>query len=595
MFGEAVAGEQLALFSFRPVEGKPRQVTVEPEALRAEAAAKSAELLAAMERMAQALGGRVKGPRVKRLERMLEKMKEDKLPDARASLDVLAGSVIFEGLDDVQAALNYLAEAEDWTVVRIKDRFETPNVDGYRDILLNVELSGGHVAEVQLHVEAMIEAKDAVGHLIYEASRALNQKVKAERRVYRALLVPSRRLYDFALRSVTSENAASNSRASWSAVVSSVSEESRRILVEAGKSISERDPFPKILNKLAVLSEYETSTNGTSSLSRNRSETTVRSGMEGAPPDGSGSQAQQGPEGKGKAEFSFGPDGSGAASPEGARQRRNHAVVIARQLLAPERWGEAPEAGEVARRTGLDVHEAGEVIEKAQRMAEEVRARQGALENDATMMRELRRAEVRGEELIERLLRADVPLPAREPRAKAQSREEEEAEAEAEASGFAGGTGVIRRFLAEALAVNPYSALRVVDESGEPLVAYHGTARACLSHSLLSRSRARQRLCAACRARFGHAVLIAGGGDTSDRSIPSIRSIQSIGAKPFSGRPAIPPSALRPLPFPLTPSACRMCCAASRASRSRPRRCRRGGGRLVDRGIGRRRRACRSR
>lgn len=144
-----------------------------------------------------------------------------------------------------------------------------------------------------MHVEAMIEAKNAVGHLIYEATRKLVKEVETERALYWALLVPSRRLYDAAL-------AAARSRASASAVFSSVAEEARMVLLDSGKLILTREPLPSILNKLAVLSEYETSTNGTSSVSRNRSETTVRSDMEGAPPDGGQGEAQQGRKAKGK-------------------------------------------------------------------------------------------------------------------------------------------------------------------------------------------------------------------------------------------------------------------------------------------------------
>lgn len=58
------------------------------------------------------------------------------------------------------------------TIVDIQDRFLDPKNDGYRDMLLNLEVNG-HVAELQLHLEDVVEVKEGPGHELYEQKREI--------------------------------------------------------------------------------------------------------------------------------------------------------------------------------------------------------------------------------------------------------------------------------------------------------------------------------------------------------------------------------------------------------------------------------------
>jgi hypothetical protein len=62
-----------------------------------------------------------------------------------------------------------------------KDRFSNPVPGGYRDMLLNVTMSNGHVCELQVNVKAMLAAKE-VGHNFYEEERSIAGRISAQKR-----------------------------------------------------------------------------------------------------------------------------------------------------------------------------------------------------------------------------------------------------------------------------------------------------------------------------------------------------------------------------------------------------------------------------
>jgi hypothetical protein len=62
-------------------------------------------------------------------------------------------------------------------VVDLKNRIEKPTNVGYRDILVNVKLSNGTTAEVQIIPEAMERAKSKF-HKYYEDERSLEAIMK---------------------------------------------------------------------------------------------------------------------------------------------------------------------------------------------------------------------------------------------------------------------------------------------------------------------------------------------------------------------------------------------------------------------------------
>jgi hypothetical protein len=116
---------------------------------------------------------------LKRRERTQEKIQSDYDGDASRITDLARSSVICENPQQVYKALGELESQ--FKVVRVKDRFEKP-VNGYRDMLVNLEMSNGHIVEVQLHVRSVMEVKNGSGHKLYEESRSIYAKAKTENR-----------------------------------------------------------------------------------------------------------------------------------------------------------------------------------------------------------------------------------------------------------------------------------------------------------------------------------------------------------------------------------------------------------------------------
>lgn len=99
---------------------------------------------------------------------------ERKLPDydgdAARVVDILGGTILFDTRDQVEAAAGQIRkriEASGGTVVRDKNRFANP-AGGYKDYQLNYRYPNGFTVELQLNTKAMSEAKEKIGHKLYE-------------------------------------------------------------------------------------------------------------------------------------------------------------------------------------------------------------------------------------------------------------------------------------------------------------------------------------------------------------------------------------------------------------------------------------------
>jgi hypothetical protein len=55
-------------------------------------------------------------------------------------------------------------------LLAFKDRLIKPNSSGYRDILMNIEMGNGHIAELLLHPSQVDEYADGE-HALYELTR----------------------------------------------------------------------------------------------------------------------------------------------------------------------------------------------------------------------------------------------------------------------------------------------------------------------------------------------------------------------------------------------------------------------------------------
>jgi hypothetical protein len=146
-------------------------------------------------------------PGLKTKARAIEKINTDYRGDASKLLDISRSSISYESADDLYKALEKIDKKAE--IVRIKDRFIKPAPGGYRDILINVKQSNGHVTELQLHSKQILDVKGGTGHKLYEKIREINGKAALESRPLSAdefklrnsLVKKSESLYDDAFNS----------------------------------------------------------------------------------------------------------------------------------------------------------------------------------------------------------------------------------------------------------------------------------------------------------------------------------------------------------------------------------------------------------
>ncbi|KJG16484.1 nucleotidyltransferase family protein [Photobacterium angustum] len=113
-------------------------------------------------------------PGIKKQKRAETKIATELRGNVNKLTDVVRGSVVATNISDLVKAYNYLAQYCD--IVRVKNRFDTPAVSGYRDIKVLVRLSNsGLIAEIQLHLEAIAEIKNGEEHDIYEAIQKIER------------------------------------------------------------------------------------------------------------------------------------------------------------------------------------------------------------------------------------------------------------------------------------------------------------------------------------------------------------------------------------------------------------------------------------
>jgi len=180
----------------------PRQLTANLDDLYLHAAAAEEDLARATRTVAESANGRPVLPGLKGRERAAEKIASDYGGDASKVLDLARSSVVFDHADDVYRALDKLQE--EFKVVRVKDRLTAPGPDGYRDVLVNLEMPNGHIVEMQLHLDSVLRVKDSVGHALYSevreieaaAVRANRPLTAAELQRIREATEQARRLYD---------------------------------------------------------------------------------------------------------------------------------------------------------------------------------------------------------------------------------------------------------------------------------------------------------------------------------------------------------------------------------------------------------------
>ena len=136
--------------------------------------------------VADAVGGTVRSVGLKSMGRSVEKLWTDTengllgQPQGSDVLDLLRTTIVVDNESQIQPTIDLLTKKFGRVkkgvkrLFRIKDRFAKP-LNGYRDILTNVQLPNGLVAEIQINVPTMITAKNT-GHVVYAMSRVLPEE-----------------------------------------------------------------------------------------------------------------------------------------------------------------------------------------------------------------------------------------------------------------------------------------------------------------------------------------------------------------------------------------------------------------------------------
>ncbi|MBA3394497.1 MAG: DUF4157 domain-containing protein [Deltaproteobacteria bacterium] len=164
----------------KPASDAPRQGSNDLDQLYRDAAVAQQELANITRTIASDLGGRPMIPdKLKGRERAQQKIDADYGGDPGRITDLARSSIEFDSPQQLRAAVEQMRAAGE--VVRVKDRFETP-ADGYRDIMMNVRMSNGHIVEVQMHLKAILDVKNGPGHHLYEQVRTIDATAKTEGR-----------------------------------------------------------------------------------------------------------------------------------------------------------------------------------------------------------------------------------------------------------------------------------------------------------------------------------------------------------------------------------------------------------------------------
>ncbi|MBR5913055.1 MAG: hypothetical protein IKZ58_01645 [Selenomonadaceae bacterium] len=131
------------------------------------------------------LGGRlIKRPDIKSKRRVREKAELECGGDYSKITDLWAASLIYPNEKELLSAFEKIKSREN--IVRIKDNWNNPLPQGYRDIKLNFELSNGAIVELQLHHEAILQVNYNIDHHIYEFIRANRNDSEMKNYVERA-------------------------------------------------------------------------------------------------------------------------------------------------------------------------------------------------------------------------------------------------------------------------------------------------------------------------------------------------------------------------------------------------------------------------
>ena len=197
-----------------------------------------------MESLQRELGGKlVIRPSIKSQKRVQEKTQIELNGDYNKITDMWAASLVFPNEKELLTAFEKIKNRDD--IVKIRDRWNNPLPQGYRDIKLNFALSNGAIVELQLHHKAIMQVKNGIDHDIYEFVRSNKDNSEMKNNVERA-----RNLQVVLYESV------------WNGKFEKINDSAKRILEETTKNLANQHSPKKseiLLNRLERTFEYNLS------------------------------------------------------------------------------------------------------------------------------------------------------------------------------------------------------------------------------------------------------------------------------------------------------------------------------------------------
>jgi hypothetical protein len=159
-------------------QGKPRQQTADLDKLYADAEVATTELSKVIDdvlsdqNLSKAGGRKEMRPGLKGRERAEQKVRDEYAGDASSLVDLAGGKIVFPSLEGIYQALLVIKNKFGARIIKVKDRFVDPQQSGYRDVLMSIKMSNGHIAELRLHLE-QIDKVASFEHPIYEVKRVV--------------------------------------------------------------------------------------------------------------------------------------------------------------------------------------------------------------------------------------------------------------------------------------------------------------------------------------------------------------------------------------------------------------------------------------
>ena len=87
--------------------------------------------------------------------------------------------IVCDALGDLTYLLERLAQSKEISIIRVKDRHNSPPPSMWRDVMVNILLTGDdtrHVCELQLCLATMLTGREGLhGHTLYNRQRCADE------------------------------------------------------------------------------------------------------------------------------------------------------------------------------------------------------------------------------------------------------------------------------------------------------------------------------------------------------------------------------------------------------------------------------------